>query len=115
MSRAKLLYSMDCIPRTVSLLGLLGLIGIAGVVDPDLYRFSALSFLSYISFFRYFRRFIDRNYGPTNATVPFIVLALFVAAIFPGLVSISPMAGFFGFAGCCGLYDPRYNMTHSVI
>ena len=115
MSRAKILYLMDCLPRSLSLLGFLGLIGVGGLVEPDLYRFSALSFLSYISFFRNFRRFIDPNYGLTNAAVPFIVLALLAGAIFPGLVSMSPMAGFIGFAGCCGLYDPRYNVTHSAI
>jgi hypothetical protein len=108
MSRTKLLLLIDRIPRFASLLGLLGLIGLAGVIDPELYRFSALSFLSYLSFFRFFSRFLDPDYGPTADTVPFLLLAALVAAVFPWLLSISPSYGFIGFAGCCGLYDSTH-------
>ena len=85
----------------------LGLIGIAGVADPELYRFSALSFLSYVSFFRFFQAFSDPSYGPTTTSAPFLVLAVVVGAIVPWLSLISPMFGFAGFAGYCGLFDPR--------
>ena len=115
MSREKMLYSLDRVPRYASLLGLLGLVGIAGVLEPELYRFSALSFLSFLSFFRYFRRFIDPDYGPTRASVPFIALALFVGAISPWLISVSSMFGFVGFAGCCGLFDPGDSVTHAAV
>ena len=106
MSQRRLLLALDRVPRFASLLGLLGLIGLAGVIDPEWYRFSALSFLSYLSFFRFFRRFVDPDYGPTAQSAPFLLLAILVAAIFPWLLSISPMFGFVGFAGCCALYDP---------
>ena len=115
MSRHKLLTAMDRIPRYASLLGLLGLAGVAGVVDPELYRLSALSFLSYSSFFRFFRRFVDPNYGPTVVSLPLLAFAIFVAVGFPCLFSISPMFGFLGFAGCCGLYDPPHGVAHTFI
>jgi len=107
MSQRRLLLVLDRVPRFASLLGLLGLIGLAGVIDPEWYRFSSLSFLSYLSFFRFFRRFVDPDYGPTEQSAPFLVLAILVAAI-PSvwLLSISPMFGFLGFAGSLGLYDP---------
>ena len=113
MSRANLLLAIDRGPRYASLLGLLGLIGVAGVFDPELYRFSSLSFLSYVSFFRFFRSFFDPSYGPTVASAPFLVLAIVVGAIYPWLSSSSPMFGFAGFAGCCGLYDPPGNATRN--
>jgi hypothetical protein len=105
MSRTTFLLLLDRIPRYSSLLGLLGLVGVAGVIDPEWYRFSALSFLSYLSFFRFFRRFADPAYGPTAQSVPFLVVALLVAAVGPLLLSIWPGFGFVGFAGWCGLYD----------
>ena len=111
MSQRRLLLALDRVPRFASLLGLLGLIGLAGVIDPEWYRFSALSFLSYLSFFRFFRRFVDPDYGPTAQSAPFLLLAFLVAAIFPWLLSISPMFGFVGFAGCCALYDPARPAT----
>jgi hypothetical protein len=106
MSRADLLFLLDRGPRYASLLGLLGLIGIAGIANPELYRFSTLSFLSYVSFFRFFRGFFDPSYRPTIASTPFLVLAIVVGAVSLWLSSLSPMFGFAGFAGCCGLYDP---------
>jgi hypothetical protein len=106
MSRQKLLWLLDRVPRYASLLGLLGLIGLAGVFDPTLYRWSALSFLSYLAFFRFFRRFIDPDYGPTAQPVLFLLPAFLVAVLSPWLLSISPWFGFAGFAGWCALYDP---------
>lgn len=113
MSRANLLFALDRGPRYASLLGLLGLIGVAGVADPELYRFSVLSFLSYISFFRFFRGFFDPSYGPTIASAPFLVLAIVVGAVSPVLQAISPMFGFVGFAGYCGLFDPHETVTRN--
>ena len=113
MSRAKLLLALDRGPRYASLFGLLGLIGVAGVVDPELYRFSFLSFLSYLSFFRFFRCFFDPGYGPTNASAPFLVIAMVIGTIPLWLPSPLPMFGFLGFAGCCGLYDPPGNATRN--
>lgn len=105
MSRANLLLALDRGPRYASLLGLLGLIGVAGVANPELYRFSVLSFLSYVSFFRFFRAFFDPHYGPSIASAPFLVLAIVVGTISRlWLPSLSPMFGFVGFAGYCGLY-----------
>ena len=114
MSRANLLLVLDRGPRYASLLGLLGLIGVAGVVNPEWYRFSAFSYLSYVSFFRFFRCFFDPSYGPTNASAPFLVVAIVIGALSPlWLPSPSPMFGFLGFAGCCGLYDPPRRATPS--
>jgi hypothetical protein len=106
MSRTKLLWLLDRVPRYASLLGFLGLIGLAGVFDPALYRFSALSFLSYLAFCRFFRRFGDPGYGPTARSAPFLLLSIVVAALSPWLLSIAPIFGFVGFAGWCALYDP---------
>ena len=105
MSRQKLLWLLDRVPRYASLLGLLGLIGLTGVTDPALYRWSALSFLSYLAFFRFFRRFIDPDYEPTTQSVPFLLLASLVAMLAPWLLSIAPWFGFVGFAGWCALHN----------
>ena len=106
MSRTKLLWFLDRIPRYASLLGLLGLIDLAGVFAPALYGLSALSFLSYLAFCRFFRRFADRDYGPTAQSMPFLLLAIVVAALSPWLLSIAPLFGFVGVAGWCALYNP---------
>jgi hypothetical protein len=105
MSRQKLLWLLDRVPRYASMLGLLGFIGLAGVIDPALYRLSALSFLSYLAFFRFFRRFIDPYYGPTAQSILFLLLASLVAVLSPWLLATSPWFGFVGFAGWCALYD----------
>jgi len=114
MSRADLLFALDRGPRYASLLGLLGLVGVAGIADSELYRFSVLSFLSYVSFFRFFRGFFDPSYGRSIiASAPFVVFALVVGAVSPWLLAISPMFGFVGFAGCCGLLDPHGAVTRN--
>jgi len=112
MSRERILLLIDRVPRYASMTGLLGLIGVAGVFDPGLFRLSALSFLSYLSFVRFFRRFIDADYGPHRESAPLIAVAIAVAVLFPLLVSISPIFGFFGFAGTLCLYDPPRSAGH---
>ena len=97
MSRQKLLWLLDRVPRYASLLGLLGLIGLAGIIDPALYRWSALSFLSYLAFFRYFRRFIDPDYELTAQSVLFLPLAFLVALLAPWL--LTPVFGGTGVVG----------------
>jgi len=115
MSRAWILLLIDRVPRYASTTGLLGLIGVAGVLDPGLFRLSALSFLSFLSFFRFFRCFIDADYWPHRESAPLIalfVMPVVVGVLFPLLFSISPIFGFFGFAGTLGLYDPPRSASH---
>jgi hypothetical protein len=96
-------------PRYASLLGLLGLAGIAGVFNPELSRLSFLSFLSYLCYFRFLRWFAGPPQERTVASVLLPVLGAFLGALLlfsvPWLSSISPVFGFVGFAGFCGLYD----------
>jgi hypothetical protein len=99
---------LDRVPRYASLLGLLGFTGIAGVFNPDLLRLSFFSFLSYLCYFRFFRWFAKPPQEKTvSLLVPFLGLFWGAFALFsmPWLSSISPMFGFVGFAGFCGLYD----------
>jgi hypothetical protein len=94
---------LDRVPRYASLLGLLGLIGMAGVFDPRFGVFSFLSFLSYLCYFRFFQWFAKPPQNVRDRIVPF--LGMLPAILLPWLGSMSPMFGFIGFSGFCGLYD----------
>jgi len=101
----------DRLPRMLSLLSLLGLIGVAGLLEPQLARFSALSFLSYLCYFRFFRWFGEPRPDLDRSTVGIWLLGFLIACLAmvlsARLFSVSPLFGFIGFAGFCGLYDPR--------
>jgi len=100
---------LDRVPRYLSLLGFLGIIGLAGIFDPQLTRFSALSFLSYMCYFRFFIWFAKPRPEVTVAgiLVPLLGIIIWVGSqvMYPGLLSITPMFGFIGFAGFLGLYE----------
>jgi ABC-type transport system involved in multi-copper enzyme maturation permease subunit len=102
---------IERVARILSLLGLLGLIGVAGVVDPQLGRFSALSFLSYACYFRFFGLFAKprQNIPATSLGIWILgaVLGGLAVPFYSSLFSISPMFGLIGFAGLCGLYEPK--------
>jgi len=111
---------LDQIPRTLSLLGLLGIVGVAGIFDPQLWRFSAFSFLSYICYFRFFRWFAKPRPEVTATSIGVWILGFISGSlamtIYPGLLSISPMFGFIGFAGFLGLYGPtNASRSHAAV
>jgi hypothetical protein len=100
---------LDRVPRFLSLFGLLGLTGLAGIFDPQLSRFSALSFLSYMCYFRFFSWFARPRPEVTvkGLLVPLLGIMIWAVSevIYPGLLTISPLFGFIGFAGYLGLYE----------
>lgn len=96
---------LDRVPRYASLLGLLGLAGIAGIFNPELSRLSFLSFLSYLCYFRFLLWFGKQKHEVTVVSILVPCLGGFLPLALIGSDSVSPMLGFIGFAGFCGLYD----------